>query len=89
MITKSFVSYLFAILRKILRSLSSSKINESADASSSKFFACKEKKKVEFQYRNDESKEEDTENSFESKKDSEYFKSSEKDESVNDDKKEL
>ena len=45
-----------------------------------KHFACKEKKKVEFQYRNDESKDEDTENNFESKKDSEYVKSSEKDE---------
>ena len=54
-----------------------------------KHFACKEKKKIEFQYRNDESKDEDTENSLESKKDSEYVKSSEKDESVNDNKKEL
>ena len=44
MITKSFVSYLLIILRKILRSSSSSNINESADASNSKFFICREKK---------------------------------------------
>ena len=44
MITKSFVSYLFIISRKILRSLSFSSINESAEASSSKFFACNVKK---------------------------------------------
>jgi signal peptidase len=50
-----------------------------------KHFAGKEKKKVEFQYRNDESVDEDSENSFENKKDSEYAKASDKDESVDED----
>ena len=75
-----------------------------------KHFACKEKKKVEFQYRNDESKDdnsdkvvEDTkdnsmddknseENKFEGldkSKDSEYTKPPEKDESVDNGKKEF
>jgi signal peptidase len=64
-----------------------------------KHFTGKEKKKVEFQYRNDESvdkdtennfeNKKDTENNFENKKDTEYAKSSEKDESSDDSKKEL
>jgi hypothetical protein len=54
-----------------------------------KHFAGKEKKKVGFQYRNDELVEDDTENNFENKKDSEYVKSSDKDELAEDDKKGL
>jgi len=54
-----------------------------------KHFAGKNKKKIEFQYRNDESVDDDKNNVFESKKDSEYTKSSEQNESVDDDKKEL
>ena len=54
-----------------------------------KHFAGKEKKKVGFQYRNDELAEDDTENNFENKKDSEYVKSSDKDELAEDDKKGL
>ena len=50
-----------------------------------KHFAGKEKKKVGFQYRNDELAEDDTENNFENKKDSEYVKSSDKDELAEDD----
>ena len=54
-----------------------------------KHFAGKNKKKIEFQYRNDESVDDDKNNVFESKKDSEYTKSPEQNESVDDDKKEL
>ncbi|MDC0199507.1 signal peptidase I [Candidatus Nitrosopelagicus sp.] len=50
-----------------------------------KHFAGKEKKKIEFQYRNDESVDDDSNNVFEEKKESEYAKSSDKDESVDDD----
>jgi len=51
-----------------------------------KHFAGKEKKKIQFQYRNDESLDtDDSNNTFESKNDSEYAKSSDTD----DDKKEL
>ena len=51
-----------------------------------KHFAGKEKKKIQFQYRNDESSDtDDSNNTFESRNDSEYTKSSDTD----DDKKEL
>ncbi|MDP6898350.1 MAG: signal peptidase I, partial [Candidatus Nitrosopelagicus sp.] len=51
-----------------------------------KHFAGKEKKKIQFQYRNDESSDtDDSNNTFESKNDSEYAKSS----NTDDDKKEL
>jgi len=53
-----------------------------------KHFAGKEKKKVEFQYRNDEL-DDDSENSFNYNEDTKYTKSTEKDESADDSKKEV
>ena len=50
-----------------------------------KHFADKEKKKIEFQYRNDESVDDDSDNVVKNEKDSEYTKSSDIDESVDDD----
>ena len=50
-----------------------------------KHFAGKEKKKIEFQYRNDDSVDDNSNKTFESKNDSEYAKSS----NTDDDKKEL
>ena len=55
-----------------------------------KHFAGKEKKKIEFQYRKDESLEDgQLDNIKEEESDSEYTKTLEKDESSEDDKKEL
>ena len=55
-----------------------------------KHFAGKEKKKMEFQYTKDDSSEDSELVNFTQKySDSEYTKSAEKDESIDDDKKEL
>ena len=53
-----------------------------------KHFASKEKKKIEFQYTKDESVDDDSSSTFDNNRDSEYTKSSDKDESVDDHKKE-